>query len=69
MCSTPKRAGTLFHTARIREQDEGYANYARMLRRASEHADRVQREREGKQVPEAEGEPLPGADSGDTGQR
>ena len=46
MCSTPKRTGTLFRTARIKEDNAGYTS---MLRRASERMDRIQCERETQQ--------------------
>lgn len=56
MCSTPKRTGTLFRAARIKEDNAGYAS---MLRRASERMDRIQCERETQQDREQADKPRP----------
>ncbi len=52
MCSTPKRTGTLFRAARIKEDNAGYAS---MLRRASERMDKIQCEREVQQGRDEQG--------------
>jgi len=56
MCSTPKRTGTLFRAARIKEENAGYAS---MLRRASQRMDRIQCEREAQQDREQADKPRP----------
>ncbi|GEM_PF-3397888 len=51
MCSTPKRTGILFHSARL-EEDTASSDYTAMLRRASRRMDKVQEKRERQSAPE-----------------
>jgi len=46
MCSTPKRAGTMFRAARVEESRTDSPDYVNMLRRASSRMDSIERERD-----------------------